>query len=320
MATQVRPFRFGVIGEHVRTREELESTARRIESLGFSTLLIRDHFIAEPFGDQLAPIAALTWAAAATRSLRVGSLVFDNDYRHPVVLAKEVATLDLLSGGRFELGIGCGWLKQEYDRAGMPFDEARVRVDRLEESIRALKGLFAGGPLTVSGDHYATSNLEAFPRPAQRPHPPILIGAGSKRMLQIAGREADIVGILAKALPNGTISDDLAERSPAALERKIGWIRETAGDRFSQIELSLVGTFVFTDDRRRSAEELTRLRGWDGFPVEETLSMPTLLIGTLEQIAEEMYHRRERFGLSYFVISDENVEEVAPLVAALVGR
>src|SRR5260221_6363243 len=150
MAVQQRLFRFGVIGEHVRMPEELLHTVRTAENLGFSTFLLRDHFIAEPFGDQLAPLVALMAAARATTRLRIGSLVLDNDYRHPAMLAKEAATLDVLSGGRFELGIGCGWLKQEYDRAGMSVDEPRGRVDRLEEIIPVLKGLFADGPLTFA--------------------------------------------------------------------------------------------------------------------------------------------------------------------------
>ena len=315
-----RPFRFGVIADHVRTREELAHTVRRAEDLGFATFLIRDHFIAEPFGDQLAPVAALMYAASTTTRLRVGSLVFDNDYRHPIVLAKEAATLDLLSGGRFEVGIGCGWLKAEYDQAGMPFDEAKVRVDRLEESIRVLKGLFADGPLTFSGRHYALSELDGFPKPPQRPHPPILMGAGSKRMLQIAGREADAVGILAKALPGGTISDDVAERLPEAVERKVQWIREAAGSRFHQIELSMVISVVLTDDRRSQAERLARARGWDDVPAERILSMPSLFIGSLDQVVEEMHFRRERYGFSYFVVSDADMEALAPVVAAVAGR
>src|SRR5215211_8610111 len=170
-------------------------------------------------------------AAGATRTLRVGSLVLDNDYRHPVVLAKEAATLDLLSEGRFELGIGAGWLRDEYERAGMPFDPPAVRVGRLEESLQVLKGLLAGSALTFKGEHSTVDGIAGFPVPVQRPHPPLMIGAGSRRMLGIAGREADIVGILPKALPDGTISDDLAERTPETLKRKVGWVREAAGDR-----------------------------------------------------------------------------------------
>src|SRR6266498_6064129 len=156
-----RRFRFGVVGESIRSGDELTAEARRAEDLGYATLLLRDHFVREPFGDQLAPMVALMAAAGATRTLRVGSLVLDNDYRHPVVLAKEAATLDLLSGGRLELGIGAGWLRDEYERAGMAFDAAGMRVSRLEESLRILKDLLAGSPVTVTGTHYALSGLES---------------------------------------------------------------------------------------------------------------------------------------------------------------
>src|SRR5512132_203047 len=252
-----RPFRFGVIGETITSRERLLDTAHRAEALGYSTLLLRDHFVAEPFGDQLAPLVSLMAVAGATRTLRVGSLVLNNDYRHPVMLAKEAATLDLLSGGRFELGIGAGWLRDEYERAGIPFDPPGVRVARLEESIRLLKALLSSSsPVRFEGEHYSVNGIETFPRPVQRPRPPIMIGAGSRRMLGIAGREADIVGILPKALPNGTISAELSERSPEALAQKIDWIRDAAGDRFPGLELSMMVSVVLADDDRAAAERV----------------------------------------------------------------
>src|SRR5215212_4852832 len=161
----------------------------------WATTPFRDHFAPDYFGDQFAPFAALTAAACATTSLRVGTLVFDNDYRHPVMLAKEAATLDLLSGGRLELGLGAGWLQSEYDQAGMQYDSPGVRIQRLAEAIRVLKGLFAETPLTFAGSHYTIRDLNGFPKPTQRPHPPLLIGAGHKRMLMLAGREANTVGI-----------------------------------------------------------------------------------------------------------------------------
>src|SRR5919109_2712317 len=163
------PFRFGVIGEAITSREGLLGEARRAEDLGYATLLLRDHFVPEPFGVQLAPMVALSAAAGATRTLRVGSLVLDNDYRHPVMLAKEAATLDLLSEGRFELGIGAGWSRAEYRRAGLPFDEPAVRVGRLEEALQVLKGLLAGHPLTFEGEHYTIDGIAGFPVPVQRP-------------------------------------------------------------------------------------------------------------------------------------------------------
>jgi probable F420-dependent oxidoreductase len=225
-----RRFRFGVVGEGIRSGEQLAAEARRAEALGYATLLLRDHFVPEPFGDQLAPTVALMAAAGVTRTLRLGTMVLDNDYRHPVLLAKEAATLDLLSGGRFELGVGAGWLRDEYERAGMRFDAPGVRVARLEESLQVLKGLLAGSAFAFSGVHYTVAGLESFPRPVQRPHPPILVGAGSRRMLGIAGREADIGGILPRALPNGTISEDLSERSPETIDRKLDWVRQAAAD------------------------------------------------------------------------------------------
>jgi probable F420-dependent oxidoreductase len=315
-----RRFRFGVIGEDIRTGEQLVSEARRAEALGFSTLLLRDHFVTEPFGEQFAPMVALMAAAAATTSLRVGTLVIDNDYRHPVLLAKEVASLDALSGGRFELGLGAGWLRDEYDRAGLPFDPAGVRVDRLEESVQLLKRLLGGEEVTVDGKHYSISGLRTFPQPAQRPHPPILIGAGSRRMLGIAGREADIVNILPKALPNGTISDDLAERSPEMIERKVGWVREAAGERFDDLELGMMVSVVPGADARAVAERQAVERGWGAAAAELVLEMPSVLAGSADRVVDQLHARRERLGLSYFVVSNEDVELAAPIVERLAGR
>ena len=320
MTDSRRPFRFGVVGEQIRSGPELVSTARRAEELGYATLLLRDHFVAAEFGDQLAPMVALTAAAAATRTLRVGSLVLDNDYRHPVLLAKEAATLDVVSGGRLELGIGAGWLRQEYEAAGMPFDPPGVRVGRLEEAVRVLKGLFAGSAFSFAGRHYAITDLRSFPRPVQRPHPPILIGAGSRRMLGIAGREADIVGILPRALPDGTISEDLRERSPAAIAEKVEWVRQAAGDRFEEIELSAMVTVAVAGDQRGAAERLATERGWGRDAAGQVLDMPSMLIGPVDRIVEALQTRRDRVHLSYYVVSDADMEALAPVVDRLAGR
>jgi probable F420-dependent oxidoreductase len=296
----------------------LFGTARRAEQHGYATFLLRDHFVAEPFGHQLAPLAALTAVAAATSTIRVGTLVLDNDYRHPVLLAKEAATLDLLSGGRLELGIGAGWLREEYAAAGMAFDPPGVRVGRLAESLRVLKGLFAGAPLDFAGDYYTIDGLAAFPLPAQRPHPPLLVGAGSRRMLGIAGREADIVGILPKALPDGTISDDLAERTPETLKRKVAWVREAAGER--DVELSAMISPVIAADRRAAAERYAVERGWGAAAAEQVLAMPGTFVGTVERIVELMLDRREELGFSYYVVSDADLAAFAPVVERLAGR
>jgi probable F420-dependent oxidoreductase len=314
------PFRFGVINEHAHAAPAWVDQARRAEELGYATFLIRDHFTPDFFGAQLAPFTALMAAAAATRTLRVGTLVIDNDYRHPVVLAKEVATLDLLSGGRLELGIGAGWLRSEYEHAGLPFESPGTRIDRLQESLAVLKGLFADAPLTFGGKHYAIDALDGFPKPAQRPHPPILIGAGSPRMLRLAGREANIVGVLGSSTRTGTLLDDPLERLAESVERKIACVREGSGTRFADVELSTIVSIVVTDARRERADTLIRERGWTGLTAEQVLDMPSLALGTVEQIAETLAARRERLGFSYYVVSDASMEAFAPVVTRLRGR
>lgn len=314
-----RPFRFAVQGERIGSREELVGIARAAEETGYSTFLIRDHFVEEPFGHQLAPLTTLATVASVTERLRVGTLVLANDYRHPVLLAKEAATLDLLSGGRFELGIGAGFLRPEYEQAGLPFEPAGVRVERFEESLRVLKGLFADEPLTFSGKHYSLTALDSYPKPIQRPHPPILIGAGRKRMLSIAAREADIVGLLTVSTSTGMRVDDPRERLAATVAEKLGWIREAAGDRLDEIELSTGAMVVLAGDRQLAAEELMRSQGWNRMPVEDVLEMPSVFVGSVDQIVETMQERRERYGFSYYVVPDRAMETVAAIVARLAG-
>ncbi|MFI0453847.1 TIGR03621 family F420-dependent LLM class oxidoreductase [Actinomadura sp. 6N118] len=314
--TDQRPFRFGVVGESIRTAGELATTARSAEELGYTTLTLRDHFVTEPFGDQLAPLVALAAAAGATRTLRLGTLVLANDYRHPVMLAKEAATLDHVSGGRFELGIGAGWLREEYEQAGMPFDAAGVRVERLEESLQILRSLLGGEKTSFAGEHYRVRGLTVFPVP---PRPtPILVGAGSKRMLGLAGRYADTVGILPRALPEGAISDELSERMPDTIARKADWVREAASGR--DVELSMLVSPVFGPDPRKIAARQAVLRGWGASAAELVLDMPSQFVGPVEHIAEQMVARRERFGFSYYLVGDAAMKEFAPVVELLAGR
>lgn len=315
-----RPFRFGVINETTLPPDCWIEHVRRVEALGYATFLIRDHFVPDFFGEQLAPLPALMAAAAATTTLRIGTLVLDNDYRHPVMLAKEAATLDQLSGGRLELGIGAGWLRREYDAAGMPYDRAGIRIDRLEESLHILKGLWSGKPVCFEGEHYAISDLTTYPTPRQTPHPPILIGGGKRRMLTLAGREANSVSFLTTSVASGTVEDDARERLPSAVAKKIDWVREGAGERFSDIELSLIPTVVVTSDRRAWAESTILTRGWTGITVEDVLEMPSIFAGTLDEIANQMLERRERYGFSYYVVSDKIMDEFAPLVERLTGK
>ena len=316
--TATHPFRLGVIAEHMHTRDEVITTARRVESAGFATLLLRDHFIAEPFGNQLAPFPTLALAAAVTTTLRVGTMVIDNDYRHPVMLAKEAATLDLLSGGRLELGIGAGWARDEYAAAGMPYDPAGVRITRFAESVRILKGLWSGEPFRFTGEHYTISDLTSFPLPTQRPLP-LLIGGGAKRMLSLAAREADIVSVLTSSVASGTMSTIVEERTAPRVAEKIGWIRDAAGSRFGALELSVIITLIVTDDREAAARQYADGLGWHDIAVADVLAMPAVFIGTVGEIATDMRARREEFGFSYFVVSDRVLADAALVVARLAG-
>lgn len=315
----VQPFRFGVINEHMSTRQHWIAQARQAEALGFSTMLIRDHFVPDFFGAQFAPFAALMAAADATTTLRIGNLVIDNDYRHPVVLAKEAATLDLLSEGRFELGLGAGWLQVEYDQAGLPFDAAGVRISRMEEAITILKGLFAQGPVTFSGSHYQIRDLEGFPKPVQRPHPPLLIGGAGKKMLAIAAREANIVHLMPRTISTGTLVSDPRDRLTACVAEKIGWLRESAGERFAQLQLSLGATIVVSDARRSATEQLIQREAWQVVSVEDVWDMPSIFVGSLDQIATDMAERRETLGFSYFIVSDNEMDDCADVVARVAG-
>ena len=287
--------------------------ARLVETIGYSTLYLPDHF-----GDQLGPIAALMSAADATTRLRVGSLVFDNDYRHPIVLAKEAATLDLLSDGRLDFGIGAGWLVSDYEQTGIPLDPPGIRIERMAEALQIIKSFFAGGAVSFAGKHYTVHGVEAAPSPVQKPHPPIVLGGGGKRMLRLAGREADIVSVNFN-LSEGRVNRNLVRTGMAdATDEKVAWIKEAAGERFPAIEMS-VTVFVanVTDDRISVAEAMAAgLQSQPG----EILQTPHFLIGTVEQIIEDLQARRERYGISYVIVPDEAAQSLAPVVERLTGN
>jgi probable F420-dependent oxidoreductase len=301
------------VEEHrAASAHEWREKARRIESLGYSTLYLPDHF-----GDQLSPIAGLMAAADATTRLRVGSLVFDNDYRHPVVLAKEAATLDLLSDGRLDFGLGAGWRASDYEQTGIPFDSPGTRIERVAEALEIIKSFFAGGSVSFAGKHYRVSGVEASPSPAQKPHPPILMGGGGRRMLSLAAREADIVSINYK-LTEGRVNRNLVRTGLAeATEEKLAWVKDSAGARFSQIELcATIYVANVTDDRDGVAAVFASSLGSE---LREILEMPHFLIGSIDQIIEDLQARRERYGISYFVFPDTATESLAPVVERLTG-
>ena len=307
-----RAFRFGVQEHSAPSRSAWREKARLVESLGYQALYLPDHF-----GDQLGPIAALMAAADATTTLRVGSLVFDNDYRHPAVLAKEVASLDLLSDGRFDLGLGAGWMASDYEQAGMPFDSPGVRIERMEEGLAIIKGLLAGGKFSFTGKHYRINSLEGSPSPVQKPHPPILFGGGGRRMLRLAAREADIVNVNYD-LREGRINPTLVRTGLAgATDEKLAWIREAAGERIDQIELSVTIFFAsITDDRESLAAAVGR--GF-GSGAADVLDTPHFLIGTIDQLVEALRERRERYGISFVILPGEVADEFASVVERLTG-
>ncbi len=308
-----RPFRFGVQEHRANSAKQWRERAQTLESMGFATLYLPDHF-----SDQAGPIAALMAAADATTGLRVGSLVFDNDYRHPVVLAKEAATIDLLSDGRFELGIGAGWLASDYEQSGIQYDAAGTRIERLEEAVQIIKRFFGGREFSFSGKHYAIKGLEGAPLPVQKPHPPLLLGGGGRRMLRLAAREADIVHVNYN-LNEGRINPRLVRTGMAeATDEKLGWIKEAAGDRLDAIDLGFTVFFAsITDDRESLASALAPSMGFES---QDVLEMPHFLIGTAGQIEEDLRARRERYGFSHVILPGESADELSPIVERLTGQ
>ncbi len=315
-----RPFRFGIIAETFQSRQQWFDLGQRAEALGYDTLLIRDHLAPEYFGPQFAPMVALASLAAATTTLRLGNFVIDNDFRHPTILAKEAATLDVLTEGRYELGIGAGWLRNEYDHAGLPFDRNGIRVDRLEESLQILKGCFRQDVVSFLGEHYRLCGHQHYPPPAQPGGPPIMIGAGKPRMLRLAGRYADIVSLLTVSVSSGEMIEDAAGRRTAAISQQIGLIAEGAGDRFGKIELSIGPLIEVTDRRTAALESLVESRRWNGVTTDEVPDMPGIFVGSVDEICDQMKACRAELGISYFVIPDRQLDEVAPIVARLRGR
>ena len=306
-----RPFRCTVQGRGLPTRDELTAKVRRVEALGFDGFVVADHF-----GGGLGAVAALTAAAMVTERLRLGTYVVANDFRHPVNLAKEAATIDHLANGRFELGIGAGWMRSEYEAAGMPFDPAPVRIARLEESLQLLKRLFADEPATFTGEHYQVRDLDVQPKPLQRPHPPLLVGGGGQRVLEVAARHADIVGFGPQSRRDGTL--DPASCTAAATARKVAWVRDAAGSRLPDLDLNIFVYAVEVSDNRQAVAD--RLAPDFELPAAELLTSPHLLIGSVDSIIEDLHARREQYGIASITITEDLMEPLAPIVARLSGR
>lgn len=307
MEHPTRPFRFGM---QTRGNLGLKNQARRAEALGYDVLLMPDHF-----GRQLAIGPALATVAGVTTTLRIGTLVWQNDLRHPALLAMEAATLDVLSEGRFELGIGAGGsYLPDFELTGIPFDPPGVRVSRLEESVRVLKGLTGPDPLTFRGKHYSITDFQGMPKPVQ-PHMPLLIAGGGSRMLRLAAREADIVGLVPRMLPAGEFVE--AEFGVDAFAEKAMSVREMAGNRAENIEFNiLIQMLKVTNDREAT---ITQLKSDQGIDNDDWFDSPMVYVGSVEEICEKMRAMREQIGVSYFVAFETAFEELAPIVQALAG-
>ncbi len=307
-----RKFRFGIQIANATSRKDWLEKIRKTADLGYSSLFMPDHF-----GEQLGPVPALM-TVVENSDLRVGTLVLDNDYKHPVVLAKEAATIDVLSEGRLELGIGAGWLRTDYDQSGIAYDAPKVRVDRFEEALEVLKGAFGTGPFSFDGSHYQITNYDGFPKPVQQPHPPILIGGGGKRMLRIAAREADIIGVNPNLAP-GEVNMEVGQDGTAdRFDEKLRWVKEAAGDRFDDIEFNtLIFIGIITDDALGAANNFAPLFG---LTPEQGLEVPLALVGSVDQICETLIERRERWNISYYTLSEGLLESFAPIVERMSGQ
>ncbi len=300
-----QPFRFGALLKRPLAGLSWAESARRVEELGYDTLVVPDHF-----DDQLAVGPALAVAAAATTTLRLGTLVYCNDYRHPVVLAKEAATLDVLSGGRIEFGLGAGWKRVDYDESGLDYDPPGTRIDRMVESLEIIKGLFAQGSVTFEGEHYSLHGLDGLPKPVQSPLP-LVIGGGGRRMLSIAARHADIVGVNANLRSGETGLDAINDVLPERFDTKLQWVRDAAGDRFEQLELNVLATSQVTSGGSATTEAIESVAAMFNQPAEVVAEVAVLFIGSPAEIVGVLRARRRRWGFSYIVVHADNSDIVA---------
>jgi probable F420-dependent oxidoreductase len=304
-----RTFRFGVLVSRAETAAEWRDLARKVEDLGYSTLLIADHF-----GRQLAPLPALVAAASVTTRLRVGTFVLDNDFRHPAATANEAATVDVLTGGRLELGIGAGWNPVDYDKTGLTFEPAGTRVGKLTEAVQIIKALFEGDDVHFDGRYYRLEGLEGQPLPIQRPRPPILIGAAGERMLRLAAREADILNFPDR--PSVGVSTAGNPGLGLTMAEQMEIVRKHAGPRYAALELSSLTIPRVTDEPDQVIEGLaSRMQTTP----EVVRAMPGTLVGRRQAIVDTLQANRARWDISYPVIPGGAVDMMAPIVAELSG-
>jgi probable F420-dependent oxidoreductase len=321
-----KPFRFGCQSFNASSAKEWREKARRAEELGYSSFLLADHYLGpgpalaatnHPLQD-VAAIPAAAVAAEATDHIKVGFRVLCIDNRNAAVLAKELATIDMLSEGRLEIGLGAGWLKGEYDAMGVPFDPPGVRIQRLAETIEVIRAHMGDGEIDVKGEHVIVSGFEGAPKPVQSPCPPIMIGGGGKKVLTLAGAVADIVSLNFNNRSGVIGPDGILTSTAAETEAKLGWIRAGAGDRFDDIEIEVGAYFTFvTDDASSMASSFGAMFGLDE---AQMLEHPHGLFGTVDGICDQLEERRARYGISYVTVGDSVMDAFAPVVERLAGR
>lgn len=311
MDPTTRPFRFGVQLSGAPSRTDFRERAKKVEGLGYSVLSVADHI-----RDQFATTPAVMAAAEATSTIRVASIVYANDFHHPVMLAKEAASLDVLTDGRFEFGIGAGWQLSDYETTGVPLDRAGVRIARLAEALDVIKALWRPEPVTMAGDHYTITDLTGAPQSFQQHGPPVFLGGGGRKMLTLAAQQADIVGLNID-MRAGAIDERSGPTATAdATDEKVAWIREAAGDRFDQLELQTrVHLTAVTDDPQGLAEAVGPTLG---LTPAQALASPHALAGPVEGMVDQILQRRERWGISYITVSADAIDAFAPVVAQLV--
>ncbi len=313
MPTQ-RPFRFAAMVTGADSGEAFLDRARQIDAYGYSALAMVDHF-----NPNFSPTPGLTAAAVAVPSLRVICTVYDNDFRNPVLLAKEIATIDQLSNGRVDFGLGAGWLKRDYDQTGIPYERPGVRISRMEEALTVMKGYWSGQPFSFKGEYYTVDKTDGHPPVVQQPHPPVYIGGGGKRILSIAGREADIIGVHMRFGPEGAYGGE--NQTHQAMQERMDWIRDAAGSRFDEIEFALlVFTVKITSTVAERDDLAARIAEANEVSVENVLASPYYLIGSEQQIVENILQLRESFGFSHFTIGGGSVDDAAPIVDRLAGQ
>ena len=323
---ELRKFRFGAGGEGNKDEggaRKFVKLAQTAEEYGYDTFAVPDHL-----GNQVGPLAALGALSQATSTIRLGTSVLANGFRHPAILAKEANTIDVLSKGRLELGIGAGWMKEEFDKAGIEFESPGVRIRKLDESLTILDKLMRGETVDFDGEFYQVKGVVGTPRPRQGPRPPILVGAGGPRMLELAAKHADIISVAPGTTPDGKmkLSDMTIERTAARVDR----IREVAGDRFADIELNwTIAVIVITDDREATAEMALKALA-QGYPpniahdteftVDDVLTSPYIAIGSFEEIADQIREVRRRTTMSYVGVFPTQMDAFAPVLAQLKGE